>query len=103
MPRPETEDQDLQVFTAGWGLRYVEETNKNEAMQPQSSCITDEVGPAAFRPCSGGWQSCDRVSNPPVNSKCFQFESRIFTEDVYKGDASIVEVIGDLNLTCYPR
>ena len=52
-PKKRTKDHNLTVWSAGWGLRYAELKDNPDtfynATNPESSCITNEVGPETFK------------------------------------------------------
>ena len=52
-PKKRTKDHNLTVWSAGWGLRSVEKKDNPDkfynATNPESSCITNEVGPETFK------------------------------------------------------
>ena len=70
--------------------------------RPRSSCLTNEVGPATFRSCYGGWLSCNRIDLPPNVGQCLRYKENITDEAATYG-ASIVQIRGDLQMTCYPK
>ena len=99
LPQNTTTDQDITVFSAGWGLRYASVKKANQPLR--SSCLTDEVGPSNFKQCSGGWLSCNRIDLPPIHnfSQCLKWKSQIPPKESSK----IIQILGDLKLTCYPK